>query len=146
MNQYVQPFLHYLAASPTAFHAVEQAKRQLLAAGYACLNEQEAYGLKAGGRYFVTRNQSSLIAFRVPAKGLAPFRITASHVDSPAFKLKARMEDRSVKPYTRLNAEKYGGANVPVSKHAAATVLTLPMYADLTVEDADRICDGILKE
>ena len=110
MNRYVQPFLDYLAASPTAFHAVEQAKRQLLAAGYACLNEQEAYGLKAGGQYFVTRNQSSLIAFRVPAKGLAPFRITASHVDSPALKLKALMEDRAVKPYVRLNAEKYGGA------------------------------------
>ena len=109
MNRYVQPFLDYLAASPTAFHAVEQAKRQLLAAGYTCLNEQEAYGLKAGGRYFVTRNQSSLIAFRVPAKGLAPFRITASHVDSPALKLKALMEDRAVKPYVRLNAEKYGG-------------------------------------
>ncbi len=39
----------------------------------------------------------------------------------------------------------YGGANVPIAKRAADTVLTLPMYADLTVEDADRICDVILK-
>ena len=110
MNQYVQPFFDYLAASPTAFHAVEGAKRQLLKAGYVCLNEHEAYKLQAGGRYFVTRNQSALIAFQVPGRGLAPFRITASHVDSPALKLKAVMEDRAVKPYVRLNAEKYGGA------------------------------------
>ena len=110
MNQYVQPFLDYLAASPTAFHAVEGAKQDLLSAGYVCLNEHEAWQIKAGGRYFVTRNQSSLIAFRVPEKGLAPFRITASHVDSPALKLKAKMEDRAVAPYVRLNAEKYGGA------------------------------------
>lgn len=42
-------------------------------------------------------------------------------------------------------AETYGNANVPISRHAADTVLTLPMYADLTVEDVDRICDVILK-
>ncbi len=40
--------------------------------------------------------------------------------------------------------EKYGNANVPVSAHAADTVLTLPIYADLTLEDADRICDVVL--
>ncbi len=110
MNQYVQPFFDYLAASPTAFHAAEGVKQKLLRAGYTGLNEHEDWKLTAGGRYFVTRNQSSLIAFRVPAKGLAPFRITASHVDSPALKLKALMEDRAVRPYVRLNAEKYGGA------------------------------------
>ena len=110
MSQYIKPFLDYLAASPTAFHAVDGAQRALLDAGFVRLNEHEAFSVRPGGQYFVTRNQSSLIAFRVPERGLAPFRITASHVDSPAFKLKARMEDRSVKPYTRLNAEKYGGA------------------------------------
>ncbi len=110
MNQYVQPFFDYLAASPTAFHAVEGAKQKLLKAGYTCLNEHEAWKLTEGGRYVVTRNQSSLIAFQVPKKGLTPFRITASHVDSPALKLKALMEDRAVKPYVRLNSEKYGGA------------------------------------
>ena len=110
MSQYIKPFLDYLAASPTAFHAVDGAQRALLDAGFVRLNEHEAFSVRPGGQYFVTRNQSSLIAFRVPERGLAPFRITASHVDSPAFKLKTRMEDRSVKPYTRLNAEKYGGA------------------------------------
>ena len=114
MNQYVQPFFDYLAASPTAFHAVEGAKRKLLEAGYTGLNEHEAWKLTAGGRYVVTRNQSSLIAFRVPGRGLAPFRITASHVDSPALKLKALMEDRTVKPYVRLNSEKYGGAEFAI--------------------------------
>lgn len=41
--------------------------------------------------------------------------------------------------------KEYGRANVPISKHTSETVLTLPMYADLTVDDVDRICDGILK-
>lgn len=41
--------------------------------------------------------------------------------------------------------KEYGGANVPISKHTSETVLTLPMYADLTVDDVERICDGILK-
>lgn len=41
--------------------------------------------------------------------------------------------------------DQYGKAKVPVSKHAAETVLTLPMYADLTIENVDRICDGILE-
>jgi len=41
--------------------------------------------------------------------------------------------------------KEYGGANVPISKHTSETVLTLPMYADLTVDDVDRICDVILK-
>ncbi|MBR3628911.1 MAG: DegT/DnrJ/EryC1/StrS family aminotransferase, partial [Oscillospiraceae bacterium] len=41
--------------------------------------------------------------------------------------------------------EQYGSIDVPVSAHAADCVLTLPMYADLSLEDADRICDAILK-
>ena len=41
--------------------------------------------------------------------------------------------------------EAYGAANVPVAAHAADCVLTLPLYADMTVEDADRICDVILR-
>ena len=39
----------------------------------------------------------------------------------------------------------YGAVNVPVAAHAADCVLTLPMYADMTAEDADRICDVILR-
>ena len=41
--------------------------------------------------------------------------------------------------------EQFGNANVPIAKHAADTILSLPMYADLTIEDVDRICDEILK-
>ena len=41
--------------------------------------------------------------------------------------------------------EEYGNVDVPVAARAAENVLTLPMYADLTMEDADRICDVILR-
>ena len=43
-------------------------------------------------------------------------------------------------------AEKYGSVNVPIAAHAAETVLTLPMYSELTTEDVDRICDVILSD
>ena len=62
-----------------------------------------------GGKYYVTRNRSALIAFRVPESGFAPFQIVASHSDSPSFKLKPACEDEAAGHYIRLNTEKYGG-------------------------------------
>ena len=104
------PFLRFAEASPTAFHAARNAEDLLKEAGYSCLREDLPFDIRPGGKYYLTRNQSALIAFRVPDKGLAPVRIAAAHLDSPTFKLKARMDDCAVSPYTRLNVEKYGGA------------------------------------
>ena len=98
----------FIDASPTAFHAVANICGALRAAGYAQLEERELWRLAPGGAYYVTRNQSSVIAFRVPAAGFAPFRIVASHSDSPCFKLKPNAL-RGGKPYASLNVEKYGG-------------------------------------
>ncbi|PNY15538.1 aspartyl aminopeptidase [Trifolium pratense] len=61
----VNNFLDYLNESWTHFHATAEAKRQLLAAGFHLLNENEEWNLKPGGRYFFTRNMSCLVAFAV---------------------------------------------------------------------------------
>ncbi len=72
------------------------------------LSEKEDWILTPGKGYFVTRNGSSLIAFRIPEKGADRFMITASHGDSPAFKIKENPEIAG-EYYTRLSTEKYGG-------------------------------------
>ncbi len=97
-------FKEYLRTSYTAYQAVDNAKRLLAAHGFSELSEGEPWQIAAGGKYFVTRGGSSLIAFRT---GDGPFRIVASHTDSPCLKLK---ENPALKgAYTRLNVEEYGG-------------------------------------
>ena len=98
----------FIDASPTAFHAVANLRAALLATGFVPLEEGEIWRLAPGGRYFVTRNLTSIIAFRVPERGFAHFQIVASHSDSPCFKLKPDCE-RAGNGYVSLNVEKYGG-------------------------------------
>lgn len=109
MPSEVQGFLDFAAASPSAFHGCANACRALREAGYAPLNEFAPWEIVPGGRYFVTRNLSSVIAFAVPEAGAAPFQIVASHSDSPAFKLKPHAEEEALGHYIRLNVERYGG-------------------------------------
>ena len=101
--------LDFLEASPTAFHAVNNIRNQLKAVGYTELRESEIWELVPGGRYFTVRNESALIAFRIPEEPIHGFMIAASHSDSPAFKVKANPEMNSADAYTTLNVEKYGG-------------------------------------
>ena len=108
MQHSVQPMLDFIADSPSCYHVIANTAAQLTAAGYAPLSERERWTLKPGGRYFVTRNSSSLIAFRVPETLTGGFMMAAAHSDSPAFKLKEHAELRS-NGYVRLNTEKYGG-------------------------------------
>ena len=108
MQHSVQPMLDFIAASPSCYHVIANTAAELTAAGYAPLSERERWTLKPGGRYFVTRNSSSLIAFRVPETLTGGFMMAAAHSDSPTFKLKEHAELRS-NGYVRLNTEKYGG-------------------------------------
>ena len=104
----IQGLMKFITASPTAFHAIDGIRAELEAAGFAPLQEGTAWEIQPGGKYYVTRNQSSLIAFKTPRDAFSHFQIVASHSDSPAFKLKpvAAMEGQG---YVRLNVEKYGG-------------------------------------
>lgn len=101
--------LDFIEKSPSCFHAVENMKKELLAAGYQELSEHHPWSLNRGSGYFVTRNCSSLIAFRVPQEGFAGFQIMASHSDSPSFKIKEHAEITVDGRFTKLNVEKYGG-------------------------------------
>ena len=123
--------LDFIEASPTAFHAVDTILRELQAQGCTVLTEGQAWDLKAGGTYAVTRNGSSVIAFRL-GEDLAPvtsddpghpvhpgerkgfalpaFHIMASHSDSPMFRIKEQAELSAVADhYRKLNTEGYGG-------------------------------------
>ena len=98
----------YIAVCPTAFHTCAHSADMLRESGYTELCEAQRWEIVPGGKYFVTRNGSSLIAFRVPAGEIAGFMMTAAHGDSPAFKIKenAELPDGN---YLRLSVEKYGG-------------------------------------
>ena len=105
---YTENLLGFIKKSPSCFHAVANIKKELEDGGYAELFEYEKWDIIPGGKYFVTRNGSSIIAFSIPEKISKPkFMIVASHSDSPTFKVKDIPELDGV--YTRINTERYGG-------------------------------------
>lgn len=101
--------LAWIAKCPTAFQAVDTICAELASAGFVRLCEHEAHTLHAGGRYYVTRNGSSVVAFRIPAAGADRFMLMVSHTDSPMFKLKPDFCTDAFGKYVRLNTERYGG-------------------------------------
>lgn len=110
MNQQInQELFSFIESSPTAFHAVDTMKQMLEAEGYELLLESSSWKLKEGGKYYVIRNGTSLIAFRVPEKTFCGFQIMAGHSDSPTFRIKEHPEMEAEGAYIRLNVEKYGG-------------------------------------
>ncbi len=106
-NSFLKELMEFLGSSPTPFHAVANMEKQLTKAGFSKLNEEEFWNLKKGGKYFVTRNDRSIVAFKNfdPSKG---FRITGAHTDSPCLKLKPN-PDKVFKEYYQLGVEIYGG-------------------------------------
>ena len=107
-NTLNQRLLDYIAASPTAFHAVANAAAMLDKAGFTALDMAEDWALTAGGKYYVTANGTTLLAFRLPAGCPTGFMVTASHSDSPTFKIKPGFTRHSG-DYVQLNTERYGG-------------------------------------
>ena len=101
--------LEYIRKSPTAYHAVETAAGMLRQAGYEELPENTEWHLKAGGKYYLTRNQSSVLAFSLPEDGARQLLLSASHTDSPMFKLKNDYEAPAFGTYGRFDTEVYGG-------------------------------------
>nr|WP_082191668.1 M18 family aminopeptidase [Cellvibrio sp. pealriver] len=103
--------LRFLQASPTPFHAAKNLADQLSRAGFTQLQEGDAWSLKPGGRYWLTRNDSSIIAF---IYGYSPLvesgiRMLGAHTDSPCLKVKPRAE-LNRRGYFQLGVEVYGGA------------------------------------
>ena len=107
-RQTSEELLDFIQRSPSVYHVIANMAGMLEEAGFSRLKEQELWAIKSGGRYFVTRNDSSLIAFTVPAEP-DHFQVTAAHSDSPTFRLKDRPEMGKCGHYVELDVEKYGG-------------------------------------
>lgn len=107
--EHVQELFDFIQQSPSCFHVIENVKKQLTEQGFEELYENKNWQIKEGGKYFVTRNLSSVIAFKVPTKDFKSFHIVASHSDSPTFKIKDHPEQVVKGKYVQLNTERYGG-------------------------------------
>ncbi len=110
VRETAEELIRFIEKSPTAFHAVAELEAMLQGAGFLKLSELESWDLRTGGSYYVTRNDSSLIAFRMPEeKRIRGLQIIAGHSDSPSFKIKENPEMKAGNVYVKLNVEKYGG-------------------------------------
>ncbi len=101
-------FLDFIKKSPSKFHAVSEIENMLNNSGFKKIDEKKDFKLERGGKYYISRNLSSLIAFTIPAYvGNYGFNITAAHTDSPTFKLKPNFE-YELNGHNMLNTEVYG--------------------------------------
>src|SRR5574344_2302230 len=109
MTNNLASLLEFLQASPTPFHATAELARRLQAAGFEALDERAAWQLHSGGRYYVTRNDSSIIAWIMGQQELVNngLRLIGAHTDSPCLKVKPQPELEK-KGYWQLGVEVYG--------------------------------------
>ncbi len=107
MQQQIRELTAFLDASHSVYHGVEQLTRLLEEQDFTKLSEGTGWSLHPGGKYYLTRGGSALIAFRVPLCAPTGFMMSASHSDRPTFKLKENGELTGT--YTRLATEQYGG-------------------------------------
>ncbi len=106
-----QDLADFISQSPTPFHATASLRQRLLEAGYTALDERSDWQLEAGGKYLVTRNDSSLIAFQLGdadnfERGI---RLVGAHTDSPCLRVKPQPE-LNQQGLWQLGVEVYGGA------------------------------------
>ncbi len=104
-------FVDFVNKSPSPFHAVQTVASRLSSAGFTELSEKDSWKIAKEGKYFVTRNNSAIVAFTVggafdPAKG--GFTVTAAHTDSPCVRVKP-ISKRSSEGLSLVGSEWYGG-------------------------------------
>ena len=106
-----QGLIDFLKASPTPFHATASLVQRLEAAGFQRLDEREPWNTEANGRYYVTRNDSSIVAIKMgrhsPLHG--GIRLVGAHTDSPCLRVKPQPELQR-QGFWQLGVEVYGGA------------------------------------
>ncbi|WP_251621966.1 M18 family aminopeptidase [Odoribacter lunatus] len=110
-KQAAQELIQFINESPTNYHAILNLKKQLSKNGFKQLFSGEAWHLERGGKYFVTKNHSSLFAF-IPGEGNMAengFKFICAHSDSPSFRIKPSAEMTVAGKYLKLNTEVYGG-------------------------------------
>ena len=107
MDNRISALRAFLDASHSVYHAAEYLAKTLEEAGYTRLAEKDAWKLVPGGKYYLTRGGTAVMAFRIPTDTPRGFMLSASHSDRPTFKIKENCELSG--KYTRLTTEKYGG-------------------------------------
>lgn len=110
-QQFSQNLVDFLDINPSPYHVVEGGKQLLNNKGFKQLELTETWSLKRGGKYYITRNGSTLVAFIVGTGEPEEhgFKIVGAHTDAPALKIKAIPEMLAEKKYLKLNVEVYGG-------------------------------------
>ncbi|KAJ5524624.1 Vacuolar aminopeptidase 1 [Penicillium frequentans] len=116
-DDYSKPYLEFMSSNPTIFHTVDTFSKQLEQHGYKKLSERAVWTseLKRGGKFYVTRNSSSLLAFNIgkeyeSGNGMA---IVAGHVDALTAKLKPVSKLPNKAGYEQLAVAPYAGALGP---------------------------------
>ncbi|MDD2723192.1 MAG: M18 family aminopeptidase [Methylovulum sp.] len=107
---HTQQLLDFIDASPSPWHVVANMVERLGHHGFQALDETEHWQLQAGGRYYVVRGDSSLIAFRLGQKPLSStgFKIIGAHTDSPGLRIRPNAGS-CLDGFVRLGVEIYGG-------------------------------------
>lgn len=129
-NSIIENMMDFLDKGITCYHAVKELENRFRDAGFIQLDERKLWNIEKGKAYFVVRNDSSIIAFRIPAcatEEIKGFHIYAAHSDSPAFKLKDNPEMTREGNYVGINVEKYGG-------------MILSTWMDRPLTIAGRVC------
>lgn len=101
-------FMNFLDSSRLNMSAVENLKKELETAGFKEINENEKWNLEGGGKYFITKNESSIMAFRLGHDIKKGFSLVGSHSDSPCFRIKQNPTMNRAFAVC-LNTEVYGG-------------------------------------
>ena len=111
IKEFGNDLIDFLYESPTAFHAVENAEKLLCKNDFEKINLLDKWNLKLGGKYYVKKNESAIVAFTINSNNIEEegFRIIGSHSDSPSFRIKPNAEMEAEKTYLKLNTEVYGG-------------------------------------
>ncbi len=107
MDKRITALCDFLNASHSVYHAAAYLVKELEQAGYIRLDEAHAWDLVPGGKYYLTRGGTAVMAFRIPKGSPKGFLMSASHSDRPTFKVKENGELCGA--YTRLAVERYGG-------------------------------------
>ena len=106
--QTIDRLFSFIGKSPSPYHAVDTAAGILAGKGFTELREGTPFAIRRGGRYYIKRAGTALIAFIVPSDPRS-FSIIAAHTDSPCFKVKTDPEHSAGGLYTVLDTEGYGG-------------------------------------
>lgn len=110
-KEFAKDLIDYIYKSPNSFYAVDTSKKLLDKNGFNEIKLNKKWNLEVGGKYYITKNSSALIAFIINTKDIEKegFKIIGSHSDSPSFRIKPNFEIKAENTYLKLNTECYGG-------------------------------------